>query len=111
MPKATKRSKIIVKGCAPRKKNFNKKKPFKSKTKKEKEPRQSRKALAAKNPVVLKREVPKKIEKPDKKPEVVFVLGGPGSGKGTQCAKLVEDHGFVHLSAGDLLRAERDSGS
>lgn len=45
------------------------------------------------------------------KPVVFFVLGGPGSGKGTQCAKLVENHGFVHLSAGDLLRAERDSGS
>mmetsp|Transcript_12349 Transcript_12349/g.19181 ORF Transcript_12349/g.19181 Transcript_12349/m.19181 type:complete len:200 (-) Transcript_12349:24-623(-) len=40
-----------------------------------------------------------------------FVLGGPGSGKGTMCAKLVSDHGFVHLSAGDLLREERDSGS
>ena len=45
------------------------------------------------------------------KPRVIFVLGGAGSGKGTQCAKLVENHGFVHLSAGDLLRAERDSGS
>jgi UMP-CMP kinase len=41
------------------------------------------------------------------KPEVVFVLGGPGSGKGTQCKKLTEVHNFVHLSAGDLLRAER----
>nr|ACO11273.1 UMP-CMP kinase [Caligus rogercresseyi] len=39
--------------------------------------------------------------------EVVFVLGGPGAGKGTQCAKIVEKYGFVHLSAGDLLRAER----
>ncbi|OAQ97559.1 hypothetical protein LLEC1_07432 [Akanthomyces lecanii] len=39
---------------------------------------------------------------------VVFVLGGPGAGKGTQCAKLVEQHGFTHLSAGDLLRAEQD---
>lgn len=38
---------------------------------------------------------------------VVFVLGGPGCGKGTQCAKLVEDFGFVHLSAGDLLREEQ----
>ncbi|KAJ1858696.1 bifunctional uridylate/adenylate kinase [Coemansia sp. RSA 1822] len=38
---------------------------------------------------------------------VVFVLGGPGSGKGTNSAKLVEDFGFVHLSAGDLLRAEQ----
>jgi UMP-CMP kinase len=39
---------------------------------------------------------------------VVFVLGGPGSGKGTQCAKLVKDFGFKHLSAGDLLREEQD---
>lgn len=38
---------------------------------------------------------------------VVFVLGGPGVGKGTQCARLVHEHGFVHLSAGDLLREER----
>lgn len=39
---------------------------------------------------------------------VVFVLGGPGAGKGTQCAKLVRDYGFTHLSAGDLLRAEQE---
>ncbi|KAK7908094.1 UMP-CMP kinase [Apiospora marii] len=39
---------------------------------------------------------------------VVFVLGGPGAGKGTQCAHLVKDYGFTHLSAGDLLRAEQD---
>lgn len=39
---------------------------------------------------------------------VVFVLGGPGAGKGTQCARLVAHHGFTHLSAGDLLRAEQD---
>merc|ERR1719229_876701 len=45
------------------------------------------------------------------KPNVVFVLGGPGAGKGTQCANLVRDFGVVHLSAGDLLRAERNSGS
>ncbi|KZS99313.1 UMP-CMP kinase [Sistotremastrum niveocremeum HHB9708] len=38
---------------------------------------------------------------------VIFVLGGPGAGKGTQCAKVVQDYGFVHLSAGDLLRAEQ----
>ncbi|GMM27845.1 bifunctional uridylate/adenylate kinase [Martiniozyma asiatica (nom. inval.)] len=42
---------------------------------------------------------------------ILFVLGGPGSGKGTQCGKLVKDFDFVHLSAGDLLRAERASGS
>lgn len=41
------------------------------------------------------------------KPKVVFVLGGPGAGKGTQCQKIVEKFGFIHLSAGDLLREER----
>jgi len=41
------------------------------------------------------------------KPDVVFVLGGPGAGKGTQCARIVEHFGYVHLSAGDLLREER----
>lgn len=38
---------------------------------------------------------------------VIFVLGGPGAGKGTQCDRLVREYGFVHLSAGDLLRAEQ----
>lgn len=46
-----------------------------------------------------------------KKFKVVFVLGGPGSGKGTNCARIVQDFGYVHLSAGDLLREERKSGS
>ena len=36
---------------------------------------------------------------------------GPGSGKGTQCAKMVQDYGFTHLSAGDLLREEVAAGS
>jgi UMP-CMP kinase len=44
-------------------------------------------------------------------PLVVFVLGGPGSGKGTNCARIVENFGYTHLSAGDLLRKERQSGS
>jgi len=39
---------------------------------------------------------------------VIFVLGGPGAGKGTQCERLVKDYGFKHLSAGDLLREEQD---
>ena len=38
---------------------------------------------------------------------VYFIMGGPGSGKGTQCARLVERFGMVHLSAGDLLRQVR----
>jgi UMP-CMP kinase len=36
------------------------------------------------------------------KPNVIFVLGAPGSGKGTQCQKIVENFGFVHLSAGSF---------
>lgn len=40
---------------------------------------------------------------------VLFILGGPGAGKGTQCANLVRDYGFVHLSAGDLLREEQQN--
>jgi UMP-CMP kinase len=43
--------------------------------------------------------------------KVAFVLGGPGSGKGTQSSKMVEEFGVVHLSAGDLLRAHIKSGS
>lgn len=42
---------------------------------------------------------------------VSFVLGAPASGKSTQCTRLVNEYGCVHLSAGDLLREERSSGS
>ena len=38
-------------------------------------------------------------------------LGGPGSGKGTQCVRIVEKFHYTHLSTGDLLRAEVESGS
>jgi len=37
--------------------------------------------------------------------------GGPGSGKGTQCEKIVQQYGFTHLSTGDLLRDAVASGS
>ena len=50
-------------------------------------------------------------EQPKKKNHVVFVLGGPGAGKGTQCANIVRDYNFTHLSAGDLLRAHMKSGT
>uniref|UniRef100_A0A1I8FZD3 adenylate kinase n=2 Tax=Macrostomum lignano TaxID=282301 RepID=A0A1I8FZD3_9PLAT len=36
---------------------------------------------------------------------------GPGSGKGTQCERIVKDYGLTHLSSGDLLRSEVESGS
>ena len=35
---------------------------------------------------------------------VIFVLGRR-VGKGTNCARIVDAFGYVHLSAGDLLRA------
>ena len=34
------------------------------------------------------------------KPDVVFVLGPPGAGKGTQCQMIVQKYGYTHLSAG-----------
>ncbi|KAH7724100.1 UMP-CMP kinase [Aphelenchoides avenae] len=43
-----------------------------------------------------------------KKHDVVFVVGPPGAGKGTQCARIQQEYGFKHLSVGDLLRAEQD---
>ncbi len=38
------------------------------------------------------------------KPHIFFLLGGPGSGKGTQSENLIRDYKFKHLSSGDLLR-------
>ena len=43
-------------------------------------------------------------------PNVVFVLGGPGAGKGTMCELAESQLGWTHLSIGALLRAERESG-
>jgi len=37
---------------------------------------------------------------------VLFVLGGPGAGKGTQCDLLIQNYPCHHLSAGQLLRDE-----
>jgi UMP-CMP kinase len=44
-------------------------------------------------------------------PKVLFVLGGPAAGKGTQCIKLSNEYGMKHLSAGELLREEIVTGS
>jgi len=38
-------------------------------------------------------------------PVRLVIFGRQGSGKGTQCARLVEAFGPVHISTGDMLRA------
>jgi len=48
--------------------------------------------------------------KPCPAPNVVFVLGGPGAGKGTMCELAESQLGWKHLSTGDLLRAAREAG-
>eukprot|EP00978_Attheya_sp_CCMP212_P034042 scaffold140685_cov49-Attheya_sp.AAC.1 len=40
---------------------------------------------------------------------VIFVLGGPGAGKGTQSELLMKEYPCRHLSVGELLRAERET--
>lgn len=49
-----------------------------------------------------------KDQAPSDRNTVIFVLGGPGSGKGTQCSELKNHHGFIHVSTGDLLREAKD---
>ncbi|CAL4997979.1 unnamed protein product [Urochloa decumbens] len=46
-----------------------------------------------------------------KAPLKVMISGAPASGKGTQCRMIVEKYGLVHISTGDLLRAEVSSGT
>lgn len=42
---------------------------------------------------------------------ITFVIGAPGSGKGTLCKILAKHHHYYHLSVGDYLRELRDSGT
>ena len=41
----------------------------------------------------------------------IIIMGGPGSGKGTICKKLIEEFNYKLICAGDLLREEKSSGS
>ncbi|XP_068969195.1 adenylate kinase isoenzyme 1 isoform X1 [Bombus flavifrons] len=43
--------------------------------------------------------------------KTVWIIGGPGCGKGTQCERIIAKYGFFHISSGDLLREEVASGS
>lgn len=41
----------------------------------------------------------------------LVLFGPPGAGKGTQSEKIIQKYGLIHLSTGDLLRAEIAAGS
>ncbi|XP_035272250.1 adenylate kinase isoenzyme 5-like [Anguilla anguilla] len=38
------------------------------------------------------------------RPKVILIIGGPGSGKGTQSLKIAKHYGFEYVSVGELLR-------
>ena len=59
----------------------------------------------------------KEIKKTQNEQEVrikmknIVIFGAPGSGKGTQSDKLIEEYGLGHISTGDVLREEIKKGT
>ncbi|AES87830.1 putative adenylate kinase [Medicago truncatula] len=53
----------------------------------------------------------KAVAKTVEEPLHVMISGAPASGKGTQCHLITNKYGLVHVAAGDLLRAEIETGS
>ncbi|MBR5069037.1 MAG: adenylate kinase [Bacteroidales bacterium] len=41
----------------------------------------------------------------------IVIFGAPGSGKGTQSDKIIEEYGVAHISTGDVLREEIKKGT
>lgn len=41
----------------------------------------------------------------------IVLLGGPGAGKGTQAARIVEREGIPHISTGEMFRAHMNEGT
>ena len=41
----------------------------------------------------------------------LVIFGAPGSGKGTQSAKLIDEYGLFHISTGEVLRAQIAQGT
>lgn len=41
----------------------------------------------------------------------LVIFGRQGAGKGTQCSRIVEQYGVVHLSTGDMFRAAVEAGT
>nr|XP_010965246.2 adenylate kinase isoenzyme 1 [Camelus bactrianus] len=46
-----------------------------------------------------------------KSPLIIFVMGGPGCGKGTQCKNMATKYGFCHVGLGQLLWQETQRGT